>query len=76
VSFTSGGSLLQAVEVNKNKALDRIREDVPALVRAVNVLTAENARLREELAGRPMTALLDGKVIPFPSRAAPVADQR
>lgn len=64
---------LRRTIANKNKKLERIREDVPALVRTVNVLMAENARLREELAGRPMTALLDGKVIPFPSRQAPAA---
>jgi hypothetical protein len=66
---------LRSTIANKNKELDRIREDVPALVRVVNVLTAENTRLREELAGRPMTTLQDGKVIRFPSRAAPAAEQ-
>ncbi|MFD7537613.1 hypothetical protein [Streptomyces sp. NPDC059819] len=35
---------------NKNKELDRLRADVPALVRVVNQLTLENQELREALA--------------------------
>jgi septal ring factor EnvC (AmiA/AmiB activator) len=44
----------------KNKELARLREDVPALVRAVNQLTLENQQLRDACAG--------GSVIPFPGR--------
>lgn len=46
----------------KNKELDQIRADVPALVRVANQLTLENQQLREMRSG------VDGKVIPFPGR--------
>jgi septal ring factor EnvC (AmiA/AmiB activator) len=46
----------------KNKELARLREDVPALVRAVNQLTLENQQLRDTHAG-------NGTVIPFPAGA-------
>jgi regulator of replication initiation timing len=35
---------------SKNKELDQLRADVPALVRAINQLTLENRQLREQLA--------------------------
>jgi len=54
----------------KNKELERIRGDVPALVRTVHQLTVENARLREQLDARSLVALHDGKVIPFQPRPA------
>jgi hypothetical protein len=40
---------LKKTIVNKNKELARIRQDVPALVRAVHQLTLENQALREQL---------------------------
>lgn len=46
----------------KNKELARLREDVPALVRAVNQLTLENQQLRDAQAG-------NGSVVPFPGRS-------
>jgi hypothetical protein len=46
----------------KNKELTRLREDVPALIRAVNQLTLENQQLRDAQAG-------NGSVVPFPCRA-------
>ncbi|MEN8656177.1 hypothetical protein ABCR94_37810 [Streptomyces sp. 21So2-11] len=41
---------LKETITNKNKELDRLRADVPALVRVVNQLTLENQELRELLA--------------------------
>jgi septal ring factor EnvC (AmiA/AmiB activator) len=46
----------------KNKELAQLREDVPALVRAVNQLTLENQQLRGTQAG-------NGSILPFPSRS-------
>ncbi|MFB9418266.1 hypothetical protein ACFFRZ_11220, partial [Nonomuraea rubra] len=40
---------LKKTVANKNKELSQIKEDVPALVRAVSLLTAENAELRDLL---------------------------
>ncbi|RVX47781.1 subtilisin family serine protease [Nonomuraea polychroma] len=40
---------LKKTVANKDKELVRLRADVPALVRVVNALTAENTELREEL---------------------------
>jgi seryl-tRNA synthetase len=45
----------------KNKELAQLREDVPALVRAVNQLSLENQQLRDAHAG-------NGSVVPFPGR--------
>lgn len=42
-------SKLKKTIANKNKELAQIREDVPALVRAVHQLTLENQELREQL---------------------------
>ncbi|RBQ13994.1 hypothetical protein DP939_43040 [Spongiactinospora rosea] len=40
---------LKKTIANKNKELKQIREDVPALVRAVHQLTLENQELRKQL---------------------------
>ncbi|MER5227099.1 hypothetical protein [Streptomyces flaveus] len=40
---------LKQTIANKNEELARLREDVPALVRALNQLTAENEELRQQL---------------------------
>ncbi|MGV9884852.1 hypothetical protein [Streptomyces sp. NPDC003006] len=40
---------LKETLANKNEELARLREDVPALVRALNQLTAENETLRQQL---------------------------
>ncbi|WP_405958153.1 hypothetical protein [Streptomyces phaeochromogenes] len=40
---------LKETIANKNDELTRLREDVPALVRALNQLTAENEALRRQL---------------------------
>ncbi|MEV4176905.1 hypothetical protein [Nonomuraea sp. NPDC049709] len=40
---------LKKTIANKNKELAQIREDVPALVRAVHQLTLENQELRKQL---------------------------
>ncbi|MGP3931942.1 hypothetical protein [Nonomuraea sp. KM88] len=40
---------LKKTIANKNKELAQIREDVPALVRAIHQLTLENQELREQL---------------------------
>ncbi|MEV4840379.1 hypothetical protein AB0K05_38145 [Nonomuraea sp. NPDC049486] len=40
---------LKKTIASKNKELKQIREDVPALVRAVHQLTPENQALREQL---------------------------
>ncbi|MGW1159411.1 hypothetical protein ACWD48_14520 [Streptomyces sp. NPDC002519] len=53
---------LKETIANKNKELGQLRADVPALVRAVNLLTLENQELREQLA-HP-----DPNVIPLPYR--------
>lgn len=47
---------------NKNRELQRLRADVPALVRVVNQLTLENEQLRDQLA-QPADV-----VIAFPNR--------
>jgi uncharacterized coiled-coil DUF342 family protein len=54
---------------NKNKELDQLRADVPALVRALNLLTLENQQLREALA-QP-----DPNVIPIRGRRSPHPDE-
>jgi predicted nuclease with TOPRIM domain len=41
---------LKKTIANKNQELAQLRQDVPALVRAVNQLTLENQELREQLA--------------------------
>jgi hypothetical protein len=38
---------LKKTVANKDKELTRLRSDVPALVRVINQITAENAELRE-----------------------------
>jgi septal ring factor EnvC (AmiA/AmiB activator) len=53
---------LKETITNKNKELNQLRADVPALVRTINQLTLENQQLREQLA-HP-----DPNIIPFPSR--------
>ncbi|MEU9074553.1 hypothetical protein AB0D22_07705 [Kitasatospora sp. NPDC048538] len=53
---------LKTTIANKNADLNRLRADVPALVRVINQLSLENQQLREALA-RP-----DPNVIPFPDR--------
>src|SRR5262249_41531457 len=40
---------LKKTVANKDKELIRLRSDVPALVRVINQITAENAELREAL---------------------------
>jgi septal ring factor EnvC (AmiA/AmiB activator) len=40
---------LKKTVANKDKELTRLRSDVPALVRGINQITAENAELREAL---------------------------
>jgi hypothetical protein len=40
---------LKKTVANKDKELTRLRSDVPALVRVINQITAENAELREAL---------------------------
>ncbi|MFH7340670.1 hypothetical protein [Streptomyces sp. KHY 26] len=40
---------LKETIANKNEELARLREDVPALVRALSQLTAENEALRQQL---------------------------
>ncbi|MET7297109.1 hypothetical protein ABZS79_34310 [Streptomyces griseoloalbus] len=40
---------LKQTIANKNEELARLRQDVPALVRALNQLTADNQALREQL---------------------------
>ncbi|WP_203666114.1 hypothetical protein [Streptomyces parvus] len=42
---------------NKNKELDRLRTDVPALVRVINQLTLENQQLREQFS-QPTTDVI------------------
>ncbi|MFE7577109.1 hypothetical protein ACFU5Z_20485 [Streptomyces sp. NPDC057521] len=54
-------SNLKKTIANKNKELEQLRADVPALIRAVNQLTLENLQLREEM------ATPEGRVIAFPS---------
>jgi len=40
---------LKKTVANKDRELSRLRSDVPALVRVINQITAENAELREAL---------------------------
>ncbi|MER0484627.1 hypothetical protein ABR737_40960 [Streptomyces sp. Edi2] len=40
---------LKQTSANKNEELTRLRGDIPALVRALNQLTAENEELRQQL---------------------------
>jgi hypothetical protein len=56
---------LRETIANKNKELDQLRADVPALVRVVQQLTLENAQLRELLA-QP-----GSNVVPLRSRQVP-----
>lgn len=44
---------LKKTIANKNEKLTRFEADVPALVRAVHVLTLENQQLRDQLAQQP-----------------------
>ena len=53
---------LRATIDNKNRELQQLRADVPALVRVVNQLTLENEQLRDQLA-QPTDV-----VIAFPTR--------
>ena len=53
---------LKTTIANKNAELDRLRADVPALVRAINQLTLENQQLRD----RGMAD--DPSVVPFRRR--------
>jgi chromosome segregation ATPase len=53
---------LKETITNKNKELNQLRGDVPALVRTINQLALENQQLREQLA-HP-----DPNIIPFPGR--------
>ncbi|MFD8007156.1 hypothetical protein [Streptomyces mirabilis] len=48
---------------NKNEELAQLRQDVPALVRALNQLTAENEELRQH------QQLASPRVIPLRARA-------
>ncbi|MFB7929560.1 hypothetical protein ACFC4C_10655 [Streptomyces sp. NPDC056039] len=50
---------LKKTIANKNKELEQLRADVPALVRTVNQLTLENQQLREVLQGD------QANVVPF-----------
>lgn len=56
-------SKLRTTIDNKNKELNKLRADVPALVRVVNQLTLENHRLRD---GR--LAQRDDVVVAFPPK--------
>jgi uncharacterized coiled-coil protein SlyX len=56
---------LKATIANKNTELDRLRADLPALVRTINVLTLENQQLREAHTQTNPT------VVPFPTRHCP-----
>ena len=53
---------LKQTVTNKDKELTQLRSDVPALVRVINQLTAENAELREALETPP------ANVVPLPRR--------
>jgi hypothetical protein len=53
---------LKKTVANKDKELTRLRSDVPALVRIINQLTAENTELREALKTPP------GNVVPMSRR--------
>ncbi|MGH3885389.1 MAG: hypothetical protein ACRDSZ_02280 [Pseudonocardiaceae bacterium] len=59
---------LKATIANKNTELHRLRADVPALVRTINVLTLENQQLREAHTQTNPT------VVPLPPRCRPHAD--
>ncbi|GGW87807.1 hypothetical protein [Streptomyces noursei] len=60
---------LKTTIANKNKELDQLRADVPALIRALNQLTLENQQLREALA-QP-----DPNVVPLRGRQRPHPDE-
>jgi chromosome segregation ATPase len=55
-------SKLRARIDNKNRQLNLLRADVPALVRVINQLTMENQQLRDRIVDP------SGNVIPLPSR--------
>jgi|SRR5271166_59044 len=55
-------SKLRATIDNKNRELNQLRADVPALVRVVNQLTMENQQLRDRIVDP------SGNVIPLPRR--------
>jgi septal ring factor EnvC (AmiA/AmiB activator) len=58
---------LKKTVANKDKELAQLRSDVPALVRVINQLTAENTELRETLKMPP------ANVIPLSRRPGPRA---
>jgi chromosome segregation ATPase len=55
-------SKLRATIDNKNRELNQLRADVPALVRVINQLTMENQQLRDRIVDP------SGNVIPLPRR--------
>lgn len=57
---------LKKTITNQNKELAQLRTDVPALVRAVNQITAENTDLREALEGS------SGNVVSAPAQTTVV----
>jgi septal ring factor EnvC (AmiA/AmiB activator) len=48
---------LKKTVANKDEELTRLRSDVPALVRVINQITAENAELREALTMPPANVI-------------------
>ena len=59
---------LKKTVANKDKELTRLRSDVPALVRLINQITAENAELRETLKVPP------ANVVPLSRRTGSSAE--
>lgn len=59
---------LKKTVANKDKELTRLRSDVPALVRVINQITAENAELRETLKMPP------ANVVPLSRRTGSSAE--
>jgi regulator of replication initiation timing len=59
---------LNKTVANKDKELTQLRSDVPALVRVINQITAENTELREALNTSP------ANVVPVHRRAGSSAE--
>jgi septal ring factor EnvC (AmiA/AmiB activator) len=59
---------LKKTVADKDKELTRLRSDVPALVRVINQITAENAELRETLKMQP------ANVVPLSRRTGSSAE--
>jgi hypothetical protein len=63
---------LKKTVANKDKELTRLRSDVPALVRVINQITAENAELRETLKMPPANIVpCLGVQVPVQSQVRP-----